>query len=106
MNTCSQCRFYHVRYEHQTAVGYCRRRAPVVVGEFGVSILPKVDASFWCGEFELKPELRHCQTCGNLVGDTSFLAPHLKHATLYPICKTCYDQFVAGSHTFQLDQKP
>lgn len=80
----------------------CRRHAPVIGGEIGVTAWPQTKGKDGCGDFELMPEFRQCQTCDKLVGDMAHHAPHLKHATLYPICKACHDQFLHGTHPYQV----
>lgn len=104
---CSHCRFWN--YTGERSIGdrnefiqeQCRRHAPTLSTDaFPVATWPSTTGADFCGDFEVFPEFRRCETCGDPVGKTPHATPGLKYCVQYPICKKCFDQFTDGTHPF------
>lgn len=104
---CAHCKFWNESVDVRLTQNadylqnQCRRRAPIIDKELGGrSVWPMTQGTDFCGDFEIVPELRHCLTCDARVGSTPMAHPLLQHATMYPICKKCHDQFLDGTHPY------
>lgn len=60
---CSDCRFFspveNIHAHDDTARGECKRHPPTIIhGTGDVGTWPIIEATEWCGEFELAPDAR------------------------------------------------
>lgn len=87
---CEKCRFWERGYEPQK--GNCRRRSPVLCE--GMNQWPVTESHDWCGEFEmredvkpeqLKPEPKPCMNCGKPCGELEIF----NAMTHGPFCGNC-----------------
>lgn len=100
MNTCSSCRFWASVYIENG--GECRRRAPIQNPGLGLIQWPITSGTDWCGDFEIKPELKPCVECGKPAGEPFRINPrehrldipgHVSRALMIsPVCQECFDK--------------
>lgn len=82
---CEKCRFCR-QPRMACNPGECHRRAPNYAGHGG-GHWPAVNRDDWCGEFEMREDMKPCITCGNPVGTDAVMLISIRDG--FPNGKQC-----------------